>query len=155
MFLYYLFSFDSIAPIDTKLAERKPAFTNYQPKNVATTILPTAYNYIRDDLRLKTKTATGTFNSEIPMRNPMKSALSNYQAGRSGLTQEQQLPGMHTSIHAALGRNDFSALANHPGLANDTYIKRDQYAMGGMVGGHTQLTSENRLPYHMKGTIKK
>jgi len=145
----------NFAPIDTKLAERKPAFTNYQPKNVATTILPTAYNYIRDDLRLKTKTATGTFNSEIPMRNPMKSALSNYQAGRSGLTQEQQLPGMHTSIHAALGRNDFSALANHPGLANDTYIKRDQYAMGGMVGGHTQLTSENRLPYHMKGTIKK
>jgi len=148
----------NFAPIDTKLAERKPTFTtstNYQPKNITTTILPTAYNYIRDDLRLKTKTATGTFNSEIPMRNPMKNALhSNYQVGRTGLTQEQ-IPGMHTSVHAALGRNDFSALANHPGLGNETYIKRDQYSMGGMVSGHTQLTSENRLPYHMKGTIKK
>jgi len=145
----------NFAPIETKLAERKPTFTNYQPKNVTTTILPTAYNYIRDDLRLKSKTATGTFNSEIPMRNPMKSALSsNYQVGRTGITQEQ-IPGMHTSVHAALGRNDFSALANHPGLGNDSYIKRDQYGMGGVVSGHTQLTSENRLPYHMKGTVKK
>jgi hypothetical protein len=85
----------NLVVLDTNAQEQKPlerkTIFGSQPKNIpAVSNSGAGATYTRDDLRLRTKFANGTINTEIPQRNPLKNPIfpPSYQASKFFATQD-------------------------------------------------------------------
>jgi len=126
----------NLAELDPNVAENKPLdrkpASNYQAKtNVpAASSTSTAYNYLRDDLRYRTKYGNGTINTELP-RNPLKNPVyppgntARFNAGLDHLGNPSVAVSGSTAVGTTMG-NQY--------LPSENYLRSDILAAKNPIG---------------------
>jgi len=114
---------------DQKPFERKSIFA-YQPKTsipVANPTTASSYNYMRDDLRFRTKYSNGTINTEIPQRN-MARIPANYPAARFNVNHEYSTNYYNNNSFSTMAGTSYpAAIGSHVSVLDSSYVRNEVY----------------------------
>jgi len=143
----------NLAEVDPNVAlDRKPAF-NYQAKaNIpATSSTSAAYNYLRDDLRYRSKYGNGTINTELP-RNPLKNPIYPPGSGKYGGHDHLGAYNPSVTVSGSTG-------VTHYNLPSENHLRSDALAAknptGTLLPHRSTASFENGIYQPKVGVNKK